>query len=115
MAVEYTRVTVVILSVLLLSWGSFANFNPAFATTTEDKLRNLVDDIDIDIAKHSGTNLGDQLEDARDELQDALDELKEDPPDVTAAIKSISDAQEEIQEAIDDEGFSPIIDRKSVV
>ncbi len=109
MAVEYTRVTVVILSVLLLSWGSFANFNPAFAVTAEDNLRNLIDGISIDIAIHSGTPLGDELEDARDEFQDALDELNEDPPDVDAAIKSISKAQKEIQKAIDDEGYSPIL------
>jgi len=34
MAVEYTRVTVVILSVLLISWGTFANFNFAYAADT---------------------------------------------------------------------------------
>lgn len=109
MAVEYTRVTVVIISVLLISWGSFANFNPAFAVTAEDNLRALIDGISIDIAIHSGTPLGDELEDARDEFQDALDELKEDPPDVDAAIKSISKAQKEIQKAIDDEGYSSIL------
>ena len=38
MTVVYTRVIVVMVSVLLLSWGSFANFNPAFAATPEDKL-----------------------------------------------------------------------------
>jgi len=68
MAVEYTRVTVVILSVLLISWGSFANFNPAFATTPEDNLKALNDGIDIDIGKHSGTPLADKLEDAKNKF-----------------------------------------------
>ena len=109
MAVVYTRVIVVMVSVLLLSWGSFANFNPASATTTEDKLRNLVDDIDADIGKISGTPLADKLEDARNLFLAALDELEKDPPDVTSAIANLSDSQKEIQVAIDDEGFSPII------
>jgi len=109
MAEVYTRVIVVMVSVLLLSWGSFANFNPAFATNPEDNLKALTDGIDIDIATHSGTPLGDKLEDAKDDFLDALDELKEDPPDVDAAIRSLSDAQKEIQKAIDDEGFSPFL------
>jgi len=110
MAVVYTRVTVVIISVLLLSWGSFANFNPAFATTSQDKLRDLIDDIDIEKGKHSGSSpLALKLEDARIKFRAALDELNKDPPDVTAAIDNISAAQNEIQVAIDDEGFSPII------
>ena len=51
MAVEYTRVTVVILSVLLLSWGSFANFNPVFATTSIEDLQKLKDDLNIEFNK----------------------------------------------------------------
>lgn len=109
MAVVYTRAIVVIMSVLLLSWGSFANFNPVFAITPHEKLRGLLDDIDIDIGKHSGTSLGAKLGDARIKFQTALDELNKVPPDVTAAIANISAAQQEIQIAIDNEGFSPII------
>jgi hypothetical protein len=109
MAAVYTRVIVVMVSVLLLSWGSFANFAPAHATSFEDQLKDLVDDIDVDIGTYSGTPLGDLLEKARKKFQDAIDELKEDPPDLEGAIKKISAAQKEIQKAIDEEGFSPII------
>ena len=109
MAEVYTRVIVVMVSVLLLSWGSFANFAPAHATSFEDQLKDLVDDIDVDIGTYSGTPLGDLLEKARKKFQDAIDELKEVPPDLEGAIKKISAAQKEIQKAIDDEGFSPII------
>jgi len=109
MALVYTRVIVVMVSVLLLSWGSFANFAPVHATSFEDQLKDLVDDIDVDIGTYSGTPLGDLLEKARKKFQDAIDELKEDPPDLEGAIKKISAAQKEIQKAIDDEGFSPII------
>jgi len=97
------------MAVLLLSWGSFANFNPVFAATSEDKLRNLIDDIDIEKGKHSGTPLAVKLQDARIKFQAALDDLKKDPPDYTSAIVNISEAQQEIQIAIDNEGFSPII------
>jgi len=109
MAVVYTRVIVVMVSVLLLSWGSFANFNPAYAKTSEDTLRNLVDDIDLDIGKQPGKPLADKLEAAKNKLLDAIDELEKDPPDVTASIANISEAQQIIQTAIDDDGFSPII------
>jgi subtilisin family serine protease len=109
MLVVYTRVIVVTVSVLLLSWGSFANFTPAFATSSLDELRDYVDDIDVDIGIHSGTPLADKLEDARNNFLAAIDELKKDSPDVMSAIANISEAQKEIQIAIDDEGFSPII------
>jgi len=109
MAVVYTRVIVVMVSVLLLSWGTFVNFTPAYATSSLDKLRNLLDDFDIEYGKHSGTPLADKLEDARNLFLSALDELEKDPPDVTSAIANVSDAKKEIQVAIIDEGFSPII------
>jgi len=105
----YTRVIVVMVSVLLLSWGSFANFTPAYATSSLDKLRTLLDDFDIEYGKHSGTPLADKLEDARNLFLSALEELEKDPPDVISAIANISEAQKEIQVAIDVEGFSPLI------
>jgi len=114
MAVVYTRVIVVMVSVLLLSWGSFANFNPAFAKTSEDTLRNLVDDIDLEIGKQLGTPLADKLEAAKNKLLDAIDELEKDPPDVTASKANISEAQQIIQTAIDDDGFSPIIGKNMI-
>ncbi len=109
MAVEYTRVTVVILSVLLISWGSFANFNPVFATTSIEDLQKLKDDLNIEFSKESGTPLADKLEDAINKFQDVLDELNKVPPDIIAAEGNISAIQQEIQVAIDDEGFSPIL------
>ncbi len=109
MTVVLTRAVVVIVSVLLLSWGSFANFNPVFATTSIEDLQKQRDDLDIEINNNQDTSLADKLEDARNKFQDVFDELNKVPPDVAAAIGNISAIQQEIQVAIDDEGFSPII------
>jgi len=109
MAVVYTRVAVVVISVLLLSWGSFANFSPAYASTSIEDLQELRDDLNIEINNNLGTPLADKLEDARNKFQDVIDELNKIPPDIIAAIGNISAIQQEIQVAIDDEGFSPII------
>jgi len=114
MTVVYTRIIVVIISVLLLSWGSFANFGPAYASNSIKDLLKIRDDLNIEFIKVPGTPLADKLEDAINKFQDAIDELNKDPPDIIAAKGNISAIKKEIQVAIDDEGFSPKIGNKLI-